>query len=270
MDRRVTSLGIAIGLMAESRKSLREHTWLLLGMTAVAIFVISPQQALHSWDGEHVTITSHDPFSYQVHQVLKSFLNAFGKEHPHERHLRENPRKNPDHPKHHSKLEKFVESHWKTWILSTLISVNLLFLVSTLLKYYASNYALTYMSLLGIMWFVLMDGVIQFLSLLMIVYLIIIDGCFVDWIALLFTGSFLISDFIGFWELHEMRRITVYVSYISSSFLSTFNKKDEDEKKMHEEVKSNPHAILDSVLRFFNEVKSDFDRRKWSMHAKYE
>jgi len=273
MDRHITNVTTAIIKMAESKKSLVMHTSVLAVMAVFAIAIVAPQQAHHAWAGDYIGLTDFDPFAYELNRYAREVLNAFGHEHPSDVYRRENPHKHPDHPHHHSKLERFVEAHWKSWLLHTLISLNLFFLLNSLVKLYAVSFQLTFSSLLLIMWLTTMNGVGQFVALLISLYLVIVDNGVWDWISLFVAVTFFLSACISVYDLHTMRNITVYMSALASETMHHPDTKDDEFiGKMREEQRKNPHSMLDNILWFIHEFKVSITRHqlKAENHPKYE
>lgn len=265
INKDLTDLGVAIELISSSKTSLKEHTWFLFGLAVFAILIVAPQQVHHAWDGDFVTVTDHDPFSYQINQVIRGFLNAFGKEHPAEKYHRDNPRKDESHPKHHSKLGNFVQSHWKTLFLQMLIFLNLCYLASSLIRLYAANAVLSYLSLLAVIWVVTMNCVAQFLSILLSFYLIVVDGSAWDYVAIFCASLFLMQEFIAFHDLLTIRRVTVAMSHTASSYLHELRKMNEEEKEMSARAAIDPLAVANEFLKM---ASFAFNRRRMRKHPK--
>ena len=258
----------AITHMEEMRTSLTMHTSILALLAFFAVVVVAPQQALESWGGEYASIFDHDPFAWEVNRYSKEVLNAFGHEHPGDAYLRSKPHLHHEHEHHHSKIERFVEGHWKSWILGTLVLLHAFYLVTAFFKWVTIRYTHNFLSLLFTMWIVMVGAVVQTVSFLISVYVLIVEPSMWNSIALFVGFVLLTSEYMDFWVLYHMRTTATYISNVLRKVtvhhknFSLDEEEREDTAGILKTAKRDPHFLLNSVLRFFENLRRDIELHK--------
>lgn len=286
MERDVKNTIGAIDRASEFRATIRIHTslmpWLLL-----ILFGTTLMQSLDVWKGDMWRF-HHDFVSPDTHQWAIELSETLGHEHLLVGYHKENPQLEESHPHHHSNIEKIVSSHWQNDILTWVLHLNMVLVLTWLLRFYFYLKRQTHLSMVSIMWILLVSTILQVVALAMRVWVFVTYITFWSTIGLLTNGLLLLIELASLQDIYEIRRITMFLAMkmrnvkVSSEELNEVpvgGRMSEDnsntstsDKQTSKATISSPIAWTDSITTFLVNLGDNISiyREQQRKHQKYD
>lgn len=250
------SNGAKVTAAIESYAVLRGHITVhtqTLPILFLLLVVSTGFQGLSAFEGELWKFEHHyDFFSSDFHQFAVNVSDALGHEHPFHEYRKNHPEIHPEHPHHHSNLEKMIRSHAQMDFLW--ISFHAYFLIpfSTLARCYFFLKTQTYITTLVIMCLILVSAVAQCIALIGNTLVLFHNDAIWIYIKLFITLLVLLIEISTLKDLHDIRKYVMYLSQVyhehkQRELFESPEVYSEEEKKDVKEMITSPFSLYDTI-----------------------
>jgi len=206
----------AYGNVVGIKEAVYEHTYLLWPLLAM-MFYVTLVQFHDPWEGDmwafpdyewmlrHEWVSTvdeilgaHDDDGY----LLGHFYNDSGTI----RLL------DPDHPSHVAQLQRVIESHWESTLLTWVLNLNFLLLPSLAVRYYFFYARQHLISILALLWIFMFSGVSQFVAVGLRVGVAAYTFSLWAAVGLLINGTCLCLEVLAYIELYRLRSVAMFMN----------------------------------------------------------
>jgi len=260
------------------RELIKEHTYLLWVLVVPMIFVTLVQ--FHDpWEGDMWAYPDHEwMFRHQWVDMVDEILGPSDDDgflighfyNDSETDCTVPAHHDPEHPAHPLYIERILDSHWESTLLTWVLHLNFLLFGTLALRYYFIKRKQSVISLVIQMWIftlaIAAQTIANFLRLGVIIFtpsIWALIGIFLNFICL-------ITEISAFIELYQLRGLAMYMTKTYHELAPKQRQNIDAEIVAHDETaKDNPFAFANLVIDFFvtatHAVSSDNLARRYNL-----
>lgn len=231
--------------ITEFRATIRIHTS-IIPLLLLIVFAVTLMQSLDVWKGEMWRF-HHDFVSPEMHQWAIDLSETLGEEHLLTGYYAANKPLDSDHPHHHSNIEKVISSHWQNDILTWVLHLNMILILTCLLRCYFYLKRQTHFTMVLIMWILLVSTIAQILAMILRFWILFTYVTFWSVLGTTVNGLLLLMEIATLQDIYEIRRLTMYLALVMR------NVKVPDEQSIGSSVRGkvlDPVSWLDTISTF--------------------
>lgn len=165
----------------------------------------------------------------------------------------------PDHPSHVAQIQRVLESHWETTLLTWTLNLNFLLLPTLLVRYYFFYARQHLISILVLMYIFTVSGVAQFAAVALRLGVAAYTFSFWAGIGLFINGVCLCMEALAFIELYRLRGLAMFMNKAYAEMPEhhkTLINEDLSDHR-HETVDDNPFGFIDRVIHVLTTAKQN-------------
>lgn len=243
------------------KEAMYEHTYLLLPLVAV-MFYVTLVQFHDPWEGDMWAFPDYEwmlrhEWVSTVDDILgpqdDGFLLAhfYNDSEPLVYHDHE-------HPSHVAQIQRVLESHWETTLLTWTLHLNFLLLPTLAVRYYFFYARQNLLSILVLMWIFMFSGVAQFAAVALRTGVAIFTFSIWAALGLLINGACLCIEVLAYIELYRLRGLAMFMNKKYAEMPDHHKTLiGEDLSEPHETVvDDNPFGFVDRVIHVLTAAKT--------------
>lgn len=243
------------------KEAVYEHTYLLWPLLAV-MFYVTLVQFHDPWEGDmwafpdyewmlrHEWVSTVDEMLGAQDDdgyLLGHFYNDSAPLHHH----------GPDHPSHVAQLQRVIDSHWESTLLTWVLYLNFLLPPTLFVRYYFFYARQHLFSILSLLWIFMFSGVAQFVAVALRVG--VASYTFSLWalVGLLINVTCLCLEVLAYIELYRLRSLAMFMNKHYAEMPSHHKKLIGEDlgTKRDEPLEDNPFGFIDRVIHVLTAAK---------------
>lgn len=251
-EQKSANITAAMDAYATLRGHIVVHTS-TLPILFLILFVATGYQGLSAFGGDLWRLEHHyDFFSSDLHHFAVNASVVLNVEHPFHDYLKDHPEVHPDHPHHHSNLEKIVASHVQMDFLYVVFHGYFLLLISAALRGFFFLKRQSYLTTLIIMYVILVSAIIQGIALVINILILFTAPSIWIWVKIFATFLSLLIEISTFLDIHEIRKYVMYFSQIFHEYkyqkmLNNPESVSPEESQKTKEMITQPFLLFDAI-----------------------
>lgn len=163
----------------------------------------------------------------------------------------------PSHPSHVEQLQRVIESHWESTLLTWVLNLNFLLFPTLLVRYYFFYARQHLLSILALLWVFMFSGVAQFVAVALRVG--VASYTFSLWalLGIFINGVCLAIEVLAYIELYRLRGLAMFMNKQYADMPAHHKQLIGEELKVPDAADqlTNPFGFVDTIIQFLTAAK---------------